>query len=33
MILLEGLYTDPDGKTPYNNQFGQFLEKYLENQN
>jgi hypothetical protein len=32
-IILEGIYTDLDGKTPYKNQFGKVIEKFLENQN
>jgi hypothetical protein len=29
IIIFEGVYTDPDGKTPYKGQFEKILEKFL----
>ena len=32
MILLEGVYSDIDGNVPYNNQFKEILDVFLEGQ-
>lgn len=29
ILLLEGVYSDPDGKTPYNNQFKEIYDKFM----